>query len=1009
MLLLLLELVVVQGITGLQFSHFPTSAGRPDRFQQQQSARPPGSREGGAEPEKALQALLNSGDFKLEGGNDVSNRGSKVQTPSIVGSNKSIRTGSRSRSTLKDEPERSRNVVTHARHENDIAQGRSRIRDSNVERKGFDRSRIDEKELNTQRRIVSHQPAPKEQDNRQRENKKGQKFSRNKSISIEREIPVPRRFQQNARKVNEEKIIEDKLSIRNKQTNGARNKSRKIVAPRAGTNLSKNELSLSKNEIPKQEIDSSRQRIKSRERNDNVQVRSRNGNIPTRNNDSIPPKAETRNESLKERERVRVRTSHQISRLYVDQVENTNEVADSLQKDSQVNPLSRDRNFPNVPKQRGIDNGAEKIRAGQLKNRIEDRENFASSPDFSLSLKKSRGRGRVKSNIEVPVLQQNKDEFKQDRSEIYRESNLNNRVNNLRSRTIQEQVSSRNILKARDRHDMNSNRKGGLQSADKAIEDRTQIPQPRLKVNAVQTQTERVVEGQPLISNKIEDFVRVQPKSKELKKISNENIEKRINKGRGRTNYSQKKTVNNSITSLSETVQSVPVPRKRGRTQLPGRKAASQEIPNQTLGVTQRKNTFRIKVPQVEGNKDHDDKSTKQQVVKSLISSNQGDNDGRLRSRDPARSFLGKAATRVPEVVTESIGAKDFKVVQDVNNNNTFFIGNSQEVIGSKTNRVTTNNYQDYAVVNRERISPKTVQENQISIKRPESLEPVQHKAAFEKEKKIYQDNEDSDNLKYVENSNDDYDYDYVEFESANKKRVKPVIDALSPDVTTTTTISSISTKSPRLNNENKSSVTTSTQGAQVNKNFRKDFEFEFDNTEKKKEDSEKQSRNNINSPTDVAIDDTKQTQQSQQLVTEPIQSVSVVSPGIPFYDLEKALQHAKLTWEADPFRKLAFSGQPNFDIDYSKNTANKQQKENKQTLKTDVTNEDTRIKQRNSGRRRPKERNEQVTRARPLPDTLVHNDPAPDDLELVSIEELTWTPALLRSKIRNQELSPRA
>merc|ERR1711915_409454 len=314
-----------------------------------------------------------------------------------------------------------------------------------------------------------------------------------------------------------------------------------------------------------------------------------------------------------------------------------------------------------------------------------------------------------------------------------------------------------------------------------------------------------------------------------LKKISNENIEKRINKGRGRTNYPQKKTVNNSITSLSETVQSVPAPRNRGRTQLPGRKDASGEIPNQRLGVTQRKNTIRIKIPQVEGNKDHDDKSTKELAVKSIIG-NQGDNDGRLRSRDPARAFLGKAATRVPEVVTENIGAKKFKVVQDVKNDDTFFIGNSQEVIGSKTNRVATDNYQDYAVVNRERISPKTVQENQISRESPENIKPVQHKGVFEKEKKINQDNEDSENLKYVENSNNDYDYDYdyVEFESVNKKRVKPVIDALIPDVTTTTTIPSIRTKSPHLNNENKLPVTTSTQDAQVNKNFRKDFEFKF-------------------------------------------------------------------------------------------------------------------------------------------------------------------------------------
>merc|ERR1711915_974393 len=181
------------------------------------------------------------------------------------------------------------------------------------------------------------------------------------------------------------------------------------------------------------------------------------------------------------------------------------------------------------------------------------------------------------------------------------------------------------------------------------------------------------------------------------------------------------------------------------------------------------------------------------------------------------------------------------------------------------------------------------------------------------------------------------------------------------------------------------------------------------DNTDKKKEDKEKQSKGDINNPNEVAIDNTKQTQQSQQLVTERIESVSVISPSSPFYDLEKALQHAKLTWEADPFRKLAFSGQPNFDIDYSKNTANKQQKESKQTLKTDVSNENTRITSRNNGRRRPKQRNEPVTQARSLPDTLVHNDPAPDDLELVSIEELTWTPALLSGKVRNLELSPRA
>ena len=39
-------------------------------------------------------------------------------------------------------------------------------------------------------------------------------------------------------------------------------------------------------------------------------------------------------------------------------------------------------------------------------------------------------------------------------------------------------------------------------------------------------------------------------------------------------------------------------------------------------------------------------------------------------------------------------------------------------------------------------------------------------------------------------------------------------------------------------------------------------------------------------------------------------------------YDIEKALSHAELTWAADPFRKLAPQGKPDFDIDFGKNPA---------------------------------------------------------------------------------------
>ena len=42
-----------------------------------------------------------------------------------------------------------------------------------------------------------------------------------------------------------------------------------------------------------------------------------------------------------------------------------------------------------------------------------------------------------------------------------------------------------------------------------------------------------------------------------------------------------------------------------------------------------------------------------------------------------------------------------------------------------------------------------------------------------------------------------------------------------------------------------------------------------------------------------------------------------------PFFDLEKALEHAEKTWAQDPFRRITgLPGKPVFDIDFTKNPA---------------------------------------------------------------------------------------
>jgi len=116
------------------------------------------------------------------------------------------------------------------------------------------------------------------------------------------------------------------------------------------------------------------------------------------------------------------------------------------------------------------------------------------------------------------------------------------------------------------------------------------------------------------------------------------------------------------------------------------------------------------------------------------------------------------------------------------------------------------------------------------------------------------------------------------------------------------------------------------------------------------------------------------------------IEDQSVLSA--PFYDLEKALKHAELTWAADPFRNQdqPLPGKPSFDIDYSKNTGGQEKTDN--TEKRFAQQEEETVNTR------------EITRTEY--DTPVHSldeYDEQDNIELVPIEALTWTPALLTSQ----------
>lgn len=114
-----------------------------------------------------------------------------------------------------------------------------------------------------------------------------------------------------------------------------------------------------------------------------------------------------------------------------------------------------------------------------------------------------------------------------------------------------------------------------------------------------------------------------------------------------------------------------------------------------------------------------------------------------------------------------------------------------------------------------------------------------------------------------------------------------------------------------------------------------------------------------------------------------------------PFFDLEKALEHAEKTWAQDPFRRITgLPGKPVFDIDFTKNPATSYNE-----LATPLYD------LRRAGRNKKKSVNPGRT-------SLLTNDPqvipssrgtlrASSNTEIFdvrkSIESFLWTPALLK------------
>jgi len=108
------------------------------------------------------------------------------------------------------------------------------------------------------------------------------------------------------------------------------------------------------------------------------------------------------------------------------------------------------------------------------------------------------------------------------------------------------------------------------------------------------------------------------------------------------------------------------------------------------------------------------------------------------------------------------------------------------------------------------------------------------------------------------------------------------------------------------------------------------------------------------------------------------------VNENIPTFDLEKALTHAELTWAQDPFRKISNNiGRPLFNIDFSKNPGKNTflPALKKSFLSDQLVKVSSKTNMKVNGGRDPL----------PVPSQGSNKE------EVISIESLTWTPALLQ------------
>ena len=137
-----------------------------------------------------------------------------------------------------------------------------------------------------------------------------------------------------------------------------------------------------------------------------------------------------------------------------------------------------------------------------------------------------------------------------------------------------------------------------------------------------------------------------------------------------------------------------------------------------------------------------------------------------------------------------------------------------------------------------------------------------------------------------------------------------------------------------------------------------------------------------------------------------------------PFYDLEKALRHAELTWAQDPFGNTDLFQKPVFDIDFSKNPAELRKKKHittvtlpeKGELPAFNPTEQITVFHASVADKQKMYRHTNT----PLVIKLVEEDDKFDsgnafaDHVKFSIEDLTWTLALVRRKIGSVEYKPR-